>query len=131
MNNKDKKIIELEKDIEWYKIWHNKFKKQIEDLTTELETYRPTKLHGNGQCSCYRCEQKVGFNRHWTDWCYSYKGHTYCSDCLREILKEEKEVNNDKLGQFEDIMAYYDIKNLNELDYILNYYKAMKLEEEY
>ena len=89
IEEKDNKIAELEKDIEWYKIWHNKFKKQIEDLTTELETYRPTKLHGNGQCSCYRCEQKVGFNRHWTDWCYSYKGHTYCSDCLREILKEE------------------------------------------
>ena len=67
-----------------------KFQKQIEDLTTELETYRPTKLHGNGQCECFKCKQEGRQAREWTDWCNKYKGHIYCDDCLKEILKEEQ-----------------------------------------
>lgn len=89
LEEKNNEIKELYDDNKWYAMWHDKFKKQIEDLTTELETYRPTRLHGNGQCSCYRCEQKIGSNRYWTDWCSRYKGHIYCHDCLKEILKEE------------------------------------------
>ena len=81
---KDKEIEELKQWKEWYSMWHNKFKKQIEDLTTELEIYRPTKLHGNGQCKCFNCNAI-----NWTDWCSKYKGHIYCDDCLKEILKEE------------------------------------------
>lgn len=89
LEEKCKEIEKLNDDNKWYSMWHNKYQEQIKDLTTELETYRPTKLYGNGQCSCYRCEQKTGFNCHWTDWCSRYKGHIYCDDCLKEILKEE------------------------------------------
>ncbi|MBR2052950.1 MAG: hypothetical protein IJ959_02210 [Clostridia bacterium] len=51
---------------------------------------KPIKLSGHGQCACAGCTQKIGFNRHWTSMCYSYKGSVYCSDCLQEILKEKK-----------------------------------------
>ena len=72
------------KDLDWYKMWHKKFKKEIEDLTLELETYRPTKLHGNGQCKCSNCG-----TIHWTDWCSRYKGQTLCDKCLKEIMEGE------------------------------------------
>lgn len=85
LKEKDKEIEELKKWQEWYSIWHENFKKQIEDLTTELETYRPTKLHGNGQCKCFNCNAI-----NWTDWCSQYKGHIYCNKCLKDILKEEQ-----------------------------------------
>ena len=55
---KDKEFEELKEWQQWYEMWHKKFQKQIEDLTTELETYRPTKLHGNGQCECFKCKQE-------------------------------------------------------------------------
>ena len=87
---KDKEFEELKEWQQWYEMWHKKFQKQIEDLTTELETYRPTKLHGNGQCECFKCKQEGRQARVWTDWCSSYKGHTYCDDCLKEVLKEEQ-----------------------------------------
>lgn len=90
LQNKDTKIEDLEKWQSWYSMWHKKFKKQIEDLQTELETYRPTKLKGNGQCICYGCEQKGEFGRFWTDWCSQYKGHIYCDKCLKELLEKEK-----------------------------------------
>ncbi len=82
---KDKEIEDLKEWKEWYSIWHENFKKQIKDLTTELETYRPTKLHGNGQCKCFNCNAI-----NWTDWCSQYKGHIYCNKCLKDILKEEQ-----------------------------------------
>lgn len=73
------------KDLNWYKMWHKKFRKQIEDLTTELETYRPTKLSGNGQCQCSICG-KVS----WTDFGFSrYKGQTLCDKCLKEVYNSE------------------------------------------
>ena len=89
-------IERLKDDIAWYKVWHNAFKKQIKDLQIELETYRPTKLNGHGQCSCYGCEQKIGFNRHWTVFCYRYKGHIYCGDCLKEVLAQEKNIKGEE-----------------------------------
>ena len=82
---KDEEIEDLKKWQDWYSMWHKKFQKQIEDLTTELETYRPTKLHGNGQCKCFNCNAI-----NWTDWCSQYKGHIYCNKCLKDILKEEQ-----------------------------------------
>lgn len=86
----EKQNVDLKKDIEWYQMWHEKFQGNIKKLQDELETYRPTKLTGNGFCSCFGCEQKNGFNSHWTDWCYRYKGHIYCYDCLQELLNKEK-----------------------------------------
>lgn len=87
---KDKEIEDLKEWQEWYSMWHKKFQKQIEELTIELETYRPTKLHGNGQCECYKCKQEGRQSIEWTDWCSRYKGHIYCEDCIKEILKEEQ-----------------------------------------
>ena len=79
------------KDLDWYKMWHNKHKKEIDDLTLELETYRPTKLHGNGQCKCSNCK-----NVSWTDWVSNYKGQTLCDKCLKEIVTtEEKQAVKD------------------------------------
>lgn len=76
---------EKTKDLDWYKMWHKKFKKEIEDLTLELETYRPTKLHGNGQCKCSNCG-----NVSWTDFGFSrYKGQTLCDKCLKEVMRKE------------------------------------------
>lgn len=60
------------------------------ELTIDNKTFQVMKLHGNGLCSCDGCEQKRGWNRIWTDWCYEYKGHIYCYECLVEILKNEK-----------------------------------------
>ena len=90
LEEKDKEIEKLHRDKEWYSMWHKEFQKRIEDLTTELETYRPTKLHGNGQCECYKCKQEGRQPIHWTDWCNEYKGHIYCNKCLKDILKEEQ-----------------------------------------
>ena len=79
------------KNLDWYKMWHKKFKKEIDDLTLELETYRPTKLSGNGQCKCSNCGTV-----HWTDWCSRYKGQTLCDRCLKEIIStEEKQAVKD------------------------------------
>ena len=80
---KDKEIADLKEWVDWYKMWHDKFKKQIEDLTTELETYRPTRLKGEGQTKCSKCGDLS-----WTDFGYSkYKGQILCDKCLEEVLK--------------------------------------------
>lgn len=42
-------------DLSWYKMWHSKHREKIKDLEAELTDYRPTKLHGNGQCKCELC----------------------------------------------------------------------------
>ena len=110
---------EKEKDICWYSMWHKKFQKQIEDLTTELETYRPTKLHGNGQCECFKCKQEGRQAREWTDWCSRYKGHTYCDDCLKEVLKEEQapqtQLAIQELEKVEDSVFNYVFQQIKEL----------------
>lgn len=90
LTEKDKEIKDLKDWNDWYSMWHKQFKKKIEDLETELETYRPTKLHGNGQCECYKCKVEGRQPIHWTDWCNKYKGHIYCDDCLKEILENNK-----------------------------------------
>ena len=80
------RLTEELKNLDWYKMWHKKFKKEIEDLTLELETYRPTELHGNGQCKCSNCG-----NVSWTDFGFSrYKGQTLCDRCLKEVLATEE-----------------------------------------
>lgn len=87
--DKDKKNAELEDWYKWYEMWHKKFKKQIEELTTELETYRPTKLTGEGQTTCHQCKQ-----RNWTCFgFYHYKGQTLCDECLKKVLKEDNKGN--------------------------------------
>lgn len=62
----EKQNIDLKDDIEWYKMWCQQFQSKIKKLQDELETYRPTKLTGNGD------------------------GHIYCEDCLQELLNKEK-----------------------------------------
>ena len=89
-----KQVDELKEELQnldWYKMWHKKFKKEIDDLTLELETYRPTKLSGNGQCKCSECGVVC-----WTDWFSRYKGQTLCDKCLNEIIAtEEKQAVKD------------------------------------
>lgn len=72
------------KNLDWYKMWHTKLITETENLTTELETYRPTKLSGNGQCKCDKCGMVC-----WTDWFSKYKGKTLCDKCLKEIMGKE------------------------------------------
>lgn len=90
-------IKKTKEDLAWYSMWHKNFNEQINELTSELEIYRPTKLTGDGQCSCYGCEQKQGFNRHWTNSCYRYKGLIYCSECLKEVLDKEQNIELERL----------------------------------
>ena len=53
-------------------------------MTTELETYRPTKLSGHGQCKCSKCGHVC-----WTDWFSRYKGQTLCNSCLKELIEKD------------------------------------------
>ena len=78
------RLTEELKNLDWYKMWHKQFKKEIDDLTLELETYRPTKLSGNGQCKCSICGVVS-----WTDWFSRYKGQTLCDECLKKLLEKE------------------------------------------
>ena len=85
-----KHIKELQYWLDWYKMWHNKYQKQIEELATELETFRPTKLEGEGLTTCHKCK-KIS----WTSFgFYHYKGQTLCDKCLKEILAKES-IDND------------------------------------
>ena len=86
----EKEICHLENMNKWFKMWHEKFIIENAKLQDELETYRPTKLHGHGQCTCALCKEKGRNATYWTDCCYKYKGNILCSDCLKEILKNEK-----------------------------------------
>lgn len=52
--------------------------------------YPIIKLDGDGQCSCYCCEQKHGWNRQWTCMCYEHEGHVYCYECLKELLERKQ-----------------------------------------
>ena len=63
-------------------------KKEI-TLTVNGKQFKVFDLDGDGQCSCYGCEQKTGWNRIWTSFCYEYKGHIYCRKCLMELLEKE------------------------------------------
>lgn len=122
---KDEEIEDLKEWQDWYSMWHKKFQKQIEDLTTELETYRPTKLHGNGQCECYKCKQEGRQARKWTDWCSRYKGHTYCDDCLKEVLKEEQTPQTQlAIQEFEEIKRILYESHYREIDN--KYYAEME-----
>lgn len=140
---KDKEIEDLKEWQDWYSMWHKKFQKQIEDLTTELETYIPTKLHGNGQCECFKCKQEGRQSREWTDWCSKYKGHIYCDDCLKEVLKEEQtlqtqlaEKDKEFTPKFEfrqkiyvvdnDYKGNYVIREKHYAGYFVNYYARYK-----
>ena len=78
------RLTEELKNLDWYKMWHKQFKKEIDDLTLELETYRPTKLSGNGQCKCSICGVVS-----WTDWFSRYKGQIICDECLKELLEKK------------------------------------------
>ena len=84
LQNENKRLTEELKNLDWYKMWHKQFKKEIDDLTLELETYRPTKLSGNGQCKCSICGVVS-----WTDWFSRYKGQIICDECVKELLEKK------------------------------------------
>ena len=80
-----KDVDKLLDDLHWYKMWHEKFLKQIAELKLELTDYRPTKLSGNGLCKCDVCGRTC-----WTDWFYKYKRKLVCNDCLKKMQSEER-----------------------------------------
>lgn len=50
-----------------------------------------TPCEGEGQGSCKRCEDQGKWSTNWMCLLYKIEGHEgcYCSDCVKEILKEE------------------------------------------
>lgn len=113
---KDKEIERLKEDNNWYSMWHKKFQKEIEDLKTELETYRPTHLKGNGQCQCAICKQM-----NWTDWCIKYDGKTYCDTCFKQVETRDDKLRHQACEEIFDIID----KKYNALGYI----EDMKFED--
>lgn len=81
---KEKEIEELKCYNNQYEVWRKLQNEQIEKLRTELETYRPTKLKGNGQCVCSVCGQI-----NWTDFCSRYDGKIYCDECFSHIITRD------------------------------------------
>ena len=53
---------------------------------------------GNGQGSCYGCEQKGKWNRSWVNLLYEYEDKLWCEDCLIERLYKENEGLKKKLN---------------------------------
>lgn len=118
---KDERIAELEDWNKWYEMWHTKFKKQIEELTTELETYRPTKLTGEGQTTCHCCKE-----RSWTCFgFYHYKGQTLCDECLKKMLKDENKNSQlrheicEKIRRKMTVYRYVEVKTKNGYEWAL------------
>lgn len=61
------------------------------------------KLEGDGQCSCYGCEQKHGWNSHWTSMCYECTdGHIYCNSCKQDMEATNKEPSAEDTGTEEE-----------------------------
>ena len=56
-----------------------------------------TKCRGEGQGSCKRCNDRGKWNIMWMCFLYRIEGMEgiYCSDCVREIEKEQGEENVD------------------------------------
>ena len=46
---------------------------------------------GNGQGSCYGCEQKGKWNRSWVNLLYEYEDKLWCKDCLIARLHKENQ----------------------------------------
>ena len=99
---KDKEIEELKTDNNQYKVWHKLQKEQIEKLKTELETYRPTKLKGNGQCVCSVCRQ-----RNWTDWCIKYDGKIYCDKCFKQVKTRDDNIRHQVCEEIREYVNNY------------------------
>ena len=53
---------------------------------------------GNGQGSCYGCEQKGKWNRSWVNLLYEYEDKLWCEDCLISRLHKENEDLKQKLN---------------------------------
>ncbi len=53
---------------------------------------------GNGQGSCYGCEQKEKWNRSWVNLLYEYEDKLWCEDCLIARLHKENEDLKQKLN---------------------------------
>ena len=66
--------------------------KELIDFEVEGKIFKVYKLHGNGFCTCKSCFEKTGWSWEWTDSCYMYKDQIYCYKCIKEVLKNEKEV---------------------------------------
>ena len=58
--------------------------KEIAELKTELETYRPTKLKGRRHYKCSHCEKELN-----ADFCCKYEGKIFCNKCFRHIITRD------------------------------------------
>ena len=70
---------------------------------------------GNGQGSCYGCEQKGKWNRNWITFLYEYDGELWCEDCLIEKLNKEnqelKKQQKEYIEQLEKLAHQYMISS--------------------
>lgn len=65
---------------------------------------------GNGQSSCYGCEQKGKWNRNWITFLYEYDGELWCEDCLIEKLNKE---NQELKNQQKEFIEYLENESKN------------------
>ena len=54
---------------------------------------------GNGQGSCYGCEQKGKWNRSWVNFLYEYEDKLWCEDCLIARLHKENQELKKQLNE--------------------------------
>ena len=54
---------------------------------------------GNGQGSCYGCEQKGKWNRSWVNLLYEYEDKLWCEDCLIARLHKENQELKKQLNE--------------------------------
>lgn len=62
-----------------------------------MNQLKVTRCGGEGQGSCKRCSDRGKWNRVWSCFLYKIEGYEgcYCSDCVKEIQKQE-ENNNER-----------------------------------
>lgn len=61
-----------------------------------MNPLKVTRCSGEGQGECKRCKELKGFGLNWMSLLCKIDGYEgcYCSDCVKEILKEGEEAND-------------------------------------